>query len=1176
MNACPSQDLLVGMLENRLNGVEFDGIVVHIEICIPCQAQLEDLTRCEVWKSTLREAPVDLELNGGEVARSYLQGGNPTVDAPGGRGIGEDEPASDGGSTDPASHDQDSPDDHETQSRSDAPGDSVRPGWSGALPTYPQIPGYEILKHLGEGGMGIVYKARQVGLNRLVALKMIRGGSQVRPDHRARFAIEAEAVARLRHANILQIYDIGEADGMPFVSLELLEGGSLADRLDGTPQPARSSAELLSTLALAIVAAHQAGIIHRDLKPSNVLFNEDGEPKVTDFGLAKRLDTDDHQTESGQVMGSPSYMAPEQARGHTRDVGPAADVYALGAILYEMLTGRPPFKGESPIETIRQVIADDPVAPSRLVPRVARDLETICLKCLQKEWNKRYRSAQAFADDLGRYLNREPIKARPTPPWERAAKWAHRSPIASSLVAMGALIASGAVFAGFAHDRRVRNEIIRTAADRSQTNEVIYKAQQERSRGDLPSLRSAQSSLGKLVGQLEVDGRQRDLFGRAASELEQIEELLAVVSTRDANSVRYQQFQRGRTEALIQDSQFTDLDLPSNKAATRGAAGAALEVFGTPRVGGWWELAPLPASLSDRERDDVTQGFYELLLILADAMDHPAEGLRHLDSAAGLRPLTRAYHQRRAGYLAKAGDRPGSEKERRAAEALLPTTASDHFLIGCEQYKREEFRTANRHFDLALRLQADHLWAQCMSALCYLRLQQHSEARVNLDACVRRGPEYAWFYVWRATASGQLAARANEQLKKQPSLANTGLREDADHHFEAAIADYNQARALLEKKADNVCRWVLLVNRGSLFVQREQWDQAAPDLEAAIRLDGRRPLAYTVLAGVYKRQNKPDAAFEQYSRAISLNPKWAALYRARAGVAIERKDRTPAHRASALRDLNDAIRFESPANPVVAYDHTNRATLLLADHLEAEALAACDAAIKVRPRHHEAHQLRIRVLLEMKKYDDVIRSCDALLVDERSSAPLYELRGLARAGLKDFPGAIDDFTQAIEIQPDLALHYVRRGGFYLVSDAPKLARRDFEEATRLDPSNGDALVGRGAARVRLGEHHQAVTDAEKGISMANPTALRLYQAARIYARAAAVARAEVRKNGHDTVSLVDRYQDRGTALLRGAIKKLPGANREAFWRDVVQKDADPAMNALRRRLRSGELAGPAF
>jgi serine/threonine protein kinase len=211
--------------------------------------------------------------------------------------------------------------------------------------------------------MGVVFKARHRRLNRLVAVKMIRAGAQAGPEDLVRFRFEAEAVARLRHAHIVQIYDIGEVAGLPFVSLELLDGGTLADRLAGTPQPGRPAAELVVTLARAMHAAHRLGIVHRDLKPSNVLFDRDGTPKIADFGLAKRLEQEDGQTETGQIVGTPSYMAPEQARGQTREVGPAVDVYALGAILYEMLTGRPPFKAPTPLETARQVIEEEPVAP---------------------------------------------------------------------------------------------------------------------------------------------------------------------------------------------------------------------------------------------------------------------------------------------------------------------------------------------------------------------------------------------------------------------------------------------------------------------------------------------------------------------------------------------------------------------------------------------------------------------------------------------------------------------------------------------------------------------------------------------------------------------------------------------------------------------------------------------
>jgi formylglycine-generating enzyme required for sulfatase activity len=310
------------------------------------------------------------------------------------------------------------------------------------------VPGYEILSTLGRGGMGVVYQARQTKLGRRVALKMILSGAHAGEADLARFRTETEAIARLQHPNIVQIHEVGEHGGLPFYSLEFCAGGSLERKLSGTPLPAEEAAALVETLARAMDAVHQKGVVHRDLKPANVLLAEDGTPKITDFGLAKKLD-EVGQTQSGAVVGTPSYMAPEQAGAKSGPIGPAADIYALGVILYECLTGRPPFKAATPLDTILQVVSDEPVPPTQLQSRTPRDLETICLKCLSKEPARRYASAEELANDLRRFQAGEPIRARPVGRVERALKWAKRRPAAAALLGVVLLaLVSLAVLSG--------------------------------------------------------------------------------------------------------------------------------------------------------------------------------------------------------------------------------------------------------------------------------------------------------------------------------------------------------------------------------------------------------------------------------------------------------------------------------------------------------------------------------------------------------------------------------------------------------------------------------------------------------------------------------------------------------------------------------------------------------
>ena len=302
---------------------------------------------------------------------------------------------------------------------------------------------YELLSPIAKGGMGVVYKARQRKLNRIVAVKMILSGHLADQSDIERFYAEAEAAAALSHPNIVAIHEIGEVNGQHFFSMDYIEGQSLAALVQENPLPPRRAAELVQTIAEAVQFAHDNGVIHRDLKPANVLLDRRQRPLITDFGLAKQVRSQSQRTMAGSIMGTPSYMPPEQAAGKTEQIGPWSDLYALGAILYELLTGRPPFRAASPFETIRQVLDTEPPSPRLLNPGVPKDLETICLKCLQKERTRRYASAQELADELGRFLRGEPIRARPISQAERLWRLCRRHPVTASAIALAVLLLIG-------------------------------------------------------------------------------------------------------------------------------------------------------------------------------------------------------------------------------------------------------------------------------------------------------------------------------------------------------------------------------------------------------------------------------------------------------------------------------------------------------------------------------------------------------------------------------------------------------------------------------------------------------------------------------------------------------------------------------------------------------------
>ncbi|MFO0967667.1 MAG: protein kinase [Gemmataceae bacterium] len=428
MSSCPTPSQLEDLLADRLRE-SAAAVEEHVETCGACQAELERLAAAAApSQAILSETSLGLDRKPGGMRDLLLR----LQQAP--------------------------PEGNVTTILAGPPGDGPA--------AFPALPGYELEAEVGRGGMGVVYRARQLGLQRVVAIKMLLHAGQASPEALARFRVEAEAVARLEHAAIVQIHEIGEQDGRPFLALEFVGGGNLAQRLQGVPQRGADAAEMVETLARAIDRVHAGGIVHRDLKPANILLTVDGRPKVSDFGLAKLTTGGSDQTRSGAILGSPSYMAPEQASGKSGDAGPAVDIYALGAILYEMLTGRPPFRGETVTETLRQITTQEPVAPRRLQPSVARDLDTICLKCLEKDPRRRYPTALALAEDLRRFRANEPIVARPAGVPRRVWKWARRRPATATFLGAAVVAAVALLVVGLWYQAELEDALARITKEK--------------------------------------------------------------------------------------------------------------------------------------------------------------------------------------------------------------------------------------------------------------------------------------------------------------------------------------------------------------------------------------------------------------------------------------------------------------------------------------------------------------------------------------------------------------------------------------------------------------------------------------------------------------------------------------------------------------------------------------
>ncbi len=638
-------------------------------------------------------------------------------------------------------------------------GEATRPEHA-PLPAapWPDLPNYDLTEVLGRGGMGVVYQARDRRLRRTVAVKTFESGRVPTPREVRRFRAEAEATARLRHPNVIQIFEVGEAGGVPFIALELAEGGTLADRLRQLPPPPRAAAELVETLARAVHHAHEHGIIHRDLKPANVLFigvrsqeagvsvtgHTNGQssltpdpclltPKVSDFGLA-RVRYDDGEspadaTRTGEAIGTPRYMAPEQAAGRGDLVGPRTDVYALGTLLYECLTGRVPFLAASVVETLDLIRAADPPPPRRFQPKVPRDLETICLHCLHKEPARRYATAASLADDLRRFLNREPIMARPTPTWERAWAWCRRRPAHAALIAVAVLLLAGGITAAAIRDRMERE---RVAQARAEVEALIGDGQVALAR-DEDDVAEARFRDAWIIVQGEP--ALRDYQTGVAGWLDHSRR--AVNRQRWKQRVPPREYDEKRDEAILLGLL---LDPPGRDGvpAARDAVAAALDLT-IPNDPAW-----------QREREQLVL----LDAALIHAADGPAAALGRLNEPGEF--SSRLFHTRRADYLDELGRSDEAAAERHRAEQFPPDETAARLLAGTDRLRRRDFPAAARDFEAVLDAEPEHFAARLFLSLCALHRDRPGEARVGLTACIAQRPRFAWNYVYRGRCAEKL------------------------------------------------------------------------------------------------------------------------------------------------------------------------------------------------------------------------------------------------------------------------------------------------------------------------------------------------------------------------------------------------------------------------------------
>jgi eukaryotic-like serine/threonine-protein kinase len=694
----------------------------------------------------------------------------------------------------------------------------------------PSIAGYEVEAVLGVGGMGVVFRAKQVRLNRRVAIKMTLAGAYAGAHERTRFQSEVEAVAALQHPNVVQIYEVGEAAGRPYFSMEYLEGGTLGQKLSGSPWLPRDAAVLVATLAGAVHAAHECGIIHRDLKPANILLALDGTPKIGDFGLARRLDGGAGITRSGIALGTPSYMAPEQAGEGNAVVGPAADVYALGSILYELLTGRPPFHADRTDVTLYHVLTRDPEPPAKRNPKVPRDLETICLKCLEKKPSQRYLTAAALAEDLERFLRGEAITARPENQLSRWVRRIRRRPVFSTTIAV-AILSTGLLIGGGIWAMAERQEAEQIASRKQAILDAETRAIEQATDADLREMEEALTKCSWPVATAALERAKSRLGPRGEAHLHHRIER----GTHDLALVNQWETIRLNSFSRADDEEIHHID------SARRADGEYETAF---QAAGFGKVYDDPSVVAARLEKSRLRSF-----LAAELYSWAAIHTRDPRRQNWLRDVARRLEVNSAGWVSRAADR-ANWKDEASVATLVDSVPSEYPPTLLLHLIHESMTSINKDpIPMMLRYQQAHagnFWVNLRLADILTSRQQYQDAIRYYQAA--------------------LAVRPNSMVvcnNMSTALVAIGRNEEAISHLRRAFGLESTNR-------------VIRHNLASALGQNKQYDMAIDLVRAGLQNDNRNDhmaaKLYSSLGYNLNAKGNPAESLDAYRKAIAIDP----------------------------------------------------------------------------------------------------------------------------------------------------------------------------------------------------------------------------------------------------------------------------------------------------------------